>query len=303
MMTLSKNMEGALYMALAMAAFSLSDALSKTVITVMNAGQIMLLRGVLTTLLVFLIAKRMGALRSFKVIAQPMILLRVACEAGAAVTYISALGMMPIANASAIIQALPLAVTLGAALFLKEPVGWRRWSAIVVGFLGVLVIVRPGPEGFTPAALIVIASVFITAARDLATRCVNKEVPSLMVTVCTAIGVSLIGGLLIVPLGGWHAPSQSALLHLAMAAVMVLAGYQAAILAMRTGDIAFVAPMRYLSLIFAALLGMVFFGEIPDLWTGVGAAIVIASGLYTFYRESRRRNAQLAQRSEPRVPV
>lgn len=194
-MARSKNTEGALYMAAAMAAFSCSDALSKSVISVMNAGEIMLLRGLLTSVMVYLIARHPGALRSFKVIAQPMILLRVVCEALAAATYISALGMMPIANASAIIQALPLAVTLGAALFLKEPVGWRRWSAITVGFLGVLVIVRPGPEGFTPAALIVIASVFITAARDLATRCVDKQVPSLMVTVCTAIGVSLIGGI------------------------------------------------------------------------------------------------------------
>ncbi|MBZ5758261.1 MULTISPECIES: DMT family transporter [Rhizobium] len=303
-MARSKNTEGALYMAAAMAAFSCSDALSKSVISVMNAGEIMLLRGLLTSVIVYLIARHLGALRSFKVIAQPMILLRVVCEALAAATYISALGMMPIANASAIIQALPLAVTLGAALFLKEPVGWRRWSAITVGFLGVLVIVRPGPEGFTPAALIVIASVFITAARDLATRCVDKQVPSLMVTVCTAIGVSLIGGILVVPLGGWHSPGPVALMHLALASVMVLAGYQTAILAMRTGDIAVVAPMRYLSLIFAALLGMIFFGEMPDLWTAVGAAIVIASGLYTFYRESRRKHAsQLAQRSDPRVPV
>ena len=303
-MARSTNTEGAVYMALAMAAFSCSDALSKSVVSAMNAGEIMLLRGLLTSLIVYLMARQMGALRSFRVITQPMILLRVVCEAMAAVTYITALGMMPIANASAIIQALPLAVTLGAALFLKEPVGWRRWSAIVVGFLGVLVIVRPGPEGFTPAALIVIASMFITAARDLATRCVDKRVPSLMVTVCTAIGVTLIGGVLIVPLGGWQPASLTSLLHLALASVMVLAGYQTAILAMRTGDIAFVAPMRYLSLIFAALLGLIFFGETPDLWTVVGAAIVIASGLYTFYRESRRNNARkLAQRSDPRVPV
>jgi drug/metabolite transporter (DMT)-like permease len=303
-MARSKNTEGAIYMATAMASFACSDALSKSVISVMNAGEIMLLRGILTSVIVYLLARRSGALRSYRVIFQPMILLRVVCEALAAVTYITALGMMPIANASAIIQALPLAVTLGAAVFLKEPVGWRRWSAIMVGFAGVLIIVRPGPEGFTPAALIVIASMFITAARDLSTRCVDKSVPSLMVTVCTAIGVSVVGGVLIAPLGGWRPVSPNSMLHLALASVMVLAGYQTAILAMRTGDIAFVAPMRYLSLIFAALLGFVFFAETPDRWTIVGAAIVIASGLYTFYRESRRRSARkLAQRSDPRVPV
>jgi drug/metabolite transporter (DMT)-like permease len=251
--------------------------------------------------MIYLMAWRMGGLRHWKVVFQPMIMMRVICEALAALTYISALGMMPIANASAIVQALPLAVTLGAALFLKEPVGWRRWSAITVCFLGVLVIIRPGPEGFTPAALIVVASMFITAARDLSTRCVNKDVPSLMVTVCTAIGVTLIGGLMVVPLGGWHSPDMRSLTHLALGAVMVLIGYQTAILAMRTGDISIVAPLRYLSLIFAALLGMVFFGEVPDLWTGVGAAIIIVSGLYSFYRERQRRIAQL--RTELRVPA
>jgi drug/metabolite transporter (DMT)-like permease len=301
MMIDNRNTQGALYMAMAMAAFSCSDALSKSVIPVMNAAEIMLIRGLMTSIMIYLMAWRMGGLRHWKVVFQPMIMMRVICEALAALTYISALGMMPIANASAIIQALPLAVTLGAALFLKEPVGWRRWSAITVGFLGVLVIIRPGPEGFTPAALIVVASMFITAARDLSTRCVNKDVPSLMVTVCTAIGVTLIGGLMVVPLGGWHSPDMRSLLHLALGAVMVLIGYQTAILAMRTGDISIVAPLRYLSLIFAALLGMVFFGEVPDLWTGVGAAIIIVSGLYSFYRERQRRIAQL--RTELRVPA
>jgi drug/metabolite transporter (DMT)-like permease len=287
-MTLTKNTQGALYMAAAMAAFSSGDALSKSVISEINAGEIMLLRGIITSALVYLMARRMGALRSWRVILQPMIMLRVVCEALAAVTYITALGMMPIANASAILQAIPLAVTLGAAVFLKEPVGWRRWSAIVVGFIGVLVIIRPGPEGFTSAALLVVASMFITAARDLATRCVDKSVPSLMVTMCTAVSVSAIGGLFMIPFGGWQPVSMTVFLHIALAGVTVLVGYQTAIQAMRTGEISIVAPLRYLSLIFSALLGMIFFGEMPDVWTGIGSTIVIASGLYTFYRESRR---------------
>ncbi|TCR83944.1 DMT family transporter [Rhizobium sp. BK376] len=300
----SKNTQGAIYMASAMAAFSCSDALSKSVISVMNAGEIMFLRGLFTTVLVYLLARRMGALRSWRTVLQPMILLRVICEALAAVTYITALGMMPIANASAILQAIPLAVTFGAAIFLKEPVGWRRWSAIVVGFIGVLIIIRPGPEGFTPAALLVVASMFITAARDLATRCVSKDVPSLTVTVCTAVSITIFGLLLIIPCGGWRPITVTPLTHIMLAAVMVLIGYQTAILAMRTGEISVVAPLRYLSLIFSALLGLVFFGETPDIWTGVGSTVVIASGLYTFYRESKRQLAQkVAQESEPRVPA
>jgi drug/metabolite transporter (DMT)-like permease len=291
-------------MAAAMAAFSCSDALSKSVISVMNAGQIMFLRGIVTSILVYLLARRMGALRSWKVILQPMVMLRVIFEALAAATYITALGMMPIANASAILQSLPLAVTLFAALFLKEPVGWRRWSAIVIGFIGVLIIIRPGPQGFTAATLLVVASVFVTAGRDLATRYVDKDVPSLMVTVCTAIFITFFGAALIAPFGGWRPITPTSLTHIILAAVMVLIGYQTVIQAMRTGDISVVAPFRYLSLIFSALLGLIFFGEMPDFWTGVGSLIVIASGLYTFYRESKRPQATpLAQESEPRVPA
>jgi drug/metabolite transporter (DMT)-like permease len=303
-MQLTKNTQGALLMAASMAGFSCSDALSKTIVASMNAGQIIFIRGIFTAFIVYLLARRMGALRSWKVILQPMIALRIACEAIAAATYITALGMMPIANASAIQQAVPLAVTLGAMMFLKEPVGWRRWAAILVGFIGVLIIIRPGPDGFTLAALLVTACMFATAARDLATRCIDKNVPSLMVTVCTAISISIFGALCIVPLGGWQPVSMTSLLQILLASVLVLIGYQAVILAMRMGEISFVAPFRYLSLIWSALLGLIVFGEIPDSWAIIGAAIVIASGIYTFYRENKRRAAErVAQEAEPRVPA
>ncbi|NTF42239.1 hypothetical protein A6U86_06520 [Rhizobium sp. AC27/96] len=303
-MQLTKNTQGALLMAASMAGFSCSDALSKAIVASMNAGQIIFIRGLFTAFIVYLLARRMGALRSWKVILQPMIALRIACEAIAAATYITALGMMPIANASAIQQAVPLAVTLGAMIFLKEPVGWRRWAAILVGFIGVLIIIRPGPHGFTLAALLVTACMFATAARDLATRCIDKNVPSLMVTVCTAISISVFGALCIVPLGGWQPVSMTSLLQILLASVLVLIGYQAVILAMRTGEISFVAPFRYLSLIWSSLLGLIAFGEMPDGWAIIGAAIVIASGIYTFYRENKRRAAErVAQEAEPRIPA
>ena len=303
-MRLTKNTQGALLMAVSMAGFSCSDALSKSVIATMNAGEIIFIRGLFTTLFVYLLARRMGALRRWKVILQPMIALRIACEALAAITYITALGMMPIANASAIQQAVPLAVTLGAMIFLKEPVGWRRWSAIVVGFVAVLIIIRPGPDGFNTAALLVITCMFATAARDLATRCIDKEVPSLMVTLCTAVSISIFGALSIAPHGGWQPVEGTALLQILLASVLVLIGYQAVILAMRTGEISFIAPFRYLSLIWSAMLGLIAFGEVPDGWAVIGAVIVIASGIYTFYRESKRRAAEpVAQESKPRVPA
>jgi len=194
-------------------------------------------------------------------------------------------------------------VTFGAALFFNEPVGWRRWSAILVGLIGVLIIIRPGPEGFTPAALLCVASVLTTAGRDLATRSIDRDIPSLMVTFVSAVTVAFFGGLLIPSLGGWQPPSWASLSHLLMASVLVLIGYQSVIVAMRTGEVSFVAPFRYTSLIFSGLLGFIFFAELPDVWTLTGAAIVIASGLYTFYREAKRRVAPVAQESEPRSPV
>jgi drug/metabolite transporter (DMT)-like permease len=124
-----------------------------------------------------------------------------------------------------------------------------------------------------------------------------------MITLVTAVSVSIFGAMLIPLLGGWRPVSATSLSHIALAAVLVLVGYQSVILAMRTGEISFVAPLRYTSLIFSALLGFFFFAEIPDGWTLTGAAIVIASGLYTFYREAKRRGAPIAQESEPRTPV
>ncbi|MBB4195221.1 drug/metabolite transporter (DMT)-like permease [Rhizobium aethiopicum] len=299
----SRNTEGAIYMSMAMAGFSASDALSKSVVAYMNAGEIMFLRGLFTSLLVYLIARKMGALRSWRVVLQPIIILRIICEMFSAVTYITALGMMPIANASAILQSLPLVVTFGAALFFNEPVGWRRWSAITVGLVGVMIIIRPGPEGFTAAALLCVAAVLTTAGRDLATRSIDPEIPSLMITVITATSISFFGALLIPVLGGWQPVSATSLGHLLLASVLVLVGYQSVILAMRTGEISFVAPFRYTSLIFSSLLGFFFFAEVPDSWTLLGAAIVIASGLYTFYREAKRRVPPTAQESVPRSPV
>ncbi|TCS09065.1 DMT family transporter [Rhizobium sp. BK418] len=299
----SRNTEGAIFMSMAMAGFSSSDALSKSVIAYMNAGEIMFLRGLFTSILVYLIAWKFGALRPWRIMVKPVIALRIACEIIAAVTYITALGMMPIANASAILQSLPLVVTFGAALFFKEPVGWRRWMAILVGLVGVMIIIRPGPEGFTAAALLCVGSVASTAGRDLATRSISKDIPSLMITTVTAISVGIFGALMIPFLGGWEPVSATSLSHLLLASVLVLVGYQSVIVAMRTGEISFVAPFRYTSLIFSALLGFFFFAEVPDFWTLVGAAIVIASGLYTFYREAKRHVPPVAQESAPRSPV
>lgn len=246
-------------MCLAMAGFSCNDALVKSVTGVMNTGQIMFVRGLLTTLMVMMIAYQFGALRPIRTVFRPVIMLQIAMEALASITYISALGQIPLANASAIMQALPLAVTLGAALFLGEPVGWRRWVAITIGFVGVLIVLRPGPEGFTPAALTVVACVFVTATRDLCTRRIGTEVPSLFITVTTAFVTTLVGAALIVPFGGWQPMSATSFAHIAGASVLLMLGYQTIVLAMRDGDISIIAPFRYTGLLWSILIGIIFF--------------------------------------------
>jgi drug/metabolite transporter (DMT)-like permease len=288
-MALTDNTRGALIMALAMASFTANDALVKSVTPHMNTGQIMFVRGVMTTLMIYLVARHFGALRSLKSILRPLVLLRTLCEIVASLMFITALGKLDLANASAIMQSLPLAVTLGAAFFLSEPVGWRRWMAIAIGFVGVIIILRPGPEGFTIAALLALGSVFITASRDLLTRRMYADMPSLAITLFTALASTAFGALLIAPLGGWQPMDWNVLGHIALASVFVLVGYQSIIIAMRAGEISFIAPFRYTSLLWALVIGILVFSEEPDVWTLSGAAIVMGSGLYTFYRENLRR--------------
>lgn len=274
-------------MALAMFGFTANDAIIKGLTDSLNTGQIMFVRGMFATVLVGLLAWQQGALSRLSLALNPMVALRAGCEIGATLLFLSALAHMPIANISAVLQSLPLAVTMGAALFLGERVRWRRWSAILVGFAGVLIIVRPGLAGFDAYSLFALGAVVFAAARDLLTRQVPDAVPTLLITAVTALLVALTGGVLVAPLGGWTPVGGYELAMLAAAAVLLIVGYQFIILAMRTGEIAFVAPYRYTSLLWAILFGMLLFAEWPDTMMLAGSALVVGSGLYSFYRERK----------------
>lgn len=288
-MALTRNMKGALFMACAMAGFTINDALAKSVTQMASVGQIMFIRGALATLLIYIVARRAGAGMSLHVLKDPLILTRVMCEILGSITYLTALSLIPLANAASILQSLPLAVTLGAAVFLREPVGWRRWMAILVGFVGVMIIIRPGVEGFTLSALYVLGSVFFAATRDLVTTRINITTPTIIVTLLTAAGNSFAGLLLIPVQGGWQPVSLSMFAVLLLAAVMLFIGYQSVILAMRTGEISFIAPFRYSSMLWAIGLGIIVFQDWPEPIMLLGMAIVMLSGLYTFHRERHRK--------------
>jgi drug/metabolite transporter (DMT)-like permease len=298
-MAANDNLKGAALMAASMAGFTINDAMVKKVSPLMNVGEIMLLRGLMTTLLVFLIAWRLGALRPIKIVLNRMIAARMVAEALASITYLAALSMMPLSNTASILQAMPLAVTMGAALFLGEPVGWRRWAAIIVGFIGVLVIIRPGTGDYGIGSILVVLCVIFAAARDLVTRKISSDIPSLFVTVITSFTISMVGAVLIVPFGGWRPVTMEGFLPLAFGSVMLFVGYQSIIMAMRTGEVSFIAPFRYTSLLWSLVLGIFMLGEHPDVWMLTGAAIVIAAGLYTFYREAQNSRKLAAESTNP----
>lgn len=287
------NIRGSLLMAAAMAAFTMNDAITKSVAAEMNIGQIIVVRGVFAIVLIAALTAWRGALRPWQTLMTGPVGIRVIGEIGGTLTFLLAIAHMPLANTAAIFQALPLVITLGAALGFGEPVGWRRWLAISAGFVGVLVIVRPGTAGFNEFSLLALASVAFCTVRDLATRKIPAEIPSLVVTLLTTVTVTMAGAAVIYPLGGWAELSGRALGLLMLAAVLLLIGYQCVIMALRTGDISAVAPFRYTALLWAMLLGYVVFGDRPDRYMLVGAAIIVASGLYAFYRE-RVRNRLLA---------
>ncbi len=284
-LALSPNLAGALFMCISMAGFTVNDAIVKYISAEMNMAQVMLVRGAFGTLLIGVLAWRQATLHALPHIFHPMVLLRASGELGATIFFLVALAHLPIANVSAVLQALPLAVTMGAALVLSEPVGWRRWLAIVVGFIGVMVVVKPGLDGFSVYSVAALGSVVCAMIRDLATRSLPQKVPTLLVSMMTSLMVTVAGAVLVAPMGGWTPMTAGSTGALAAAACLLLVGYQFIIHAMRTGQISFIAPFRYTSLLWAILLGFLVFGDVPDLAMITGASIIVASGLYMLYRE------------------
>ncbi|HMM63598.1 MAG TPA: DMT family transporter [Mesorhizobium sp.] len=302
-MPVSHNSRGALFMIIAMVGFTANDAIAKYCSESMNMAQVLLVRGFFAAVLVCLLAWQRGALASLRLMLEPLVALRVVAEAGATVTFLIALAHLPLANVSAVLQSLSLAVTMGAALVLGERVGWRRWLAIAAGFAGVLVIVRPGFEGFSLYSLMALASVVCCAVRDLATKRIPTRVPTLLISTATALAMVTMGALLIRPMGGWTPMTATNIGLLALAAVLVVIGYQFLILSMRTGEVSFIAPFRYTSLIWAIFLGIVIFADIPDMPMIVGALLIVGSGLYAFHREriNAASSGKAAERAGPAI--
>jgi drug/metabolite transporter (DMT)-like permease len=286
MKALDPNTRGALFMVVCMLGFTLNDTLMKVVLAEVPLFQAIFLRGVAASLVLAVLAMRMGAFTKRFWNVPFALLIRVGAEVGGTICFFSALIHVPIADATAIAQAIPLAVTLGAAVFLREKVGWRRALAIGIGFAGVMIIIRPGSGAVSAYSYLVVATVFFIAVRDLATRRLAIAIPSIKIALLTAMATTGFAGLM--SLGqAWSSVSVSHLGLMAAAACLLCVGYVFSVMALRIGDISFSAPFRYVALVWAIIAGVVVFGDVPDVWMLAGSAIVIGTGIYTFYRERR----------------
>jgi len=290
----SENFYGAILMIVAMLAFVTNDALMKFVFQTISVEEGMFIRGSVAVPLLLLIAwARKSLFVQLTWQDWRIVIIRAFAELAATICFLNALAYMPLANVTAILQSLPLTVTMFAALFLGEAVGWRRWTAILIGFVGVLIIVRPGGEGFNAFTGLALLSVLFVTVRDAITRKLSRSVPSLFVALMAAIPVWLFGGIVTVN-QGWVDVGGRELAFSIIAAVAITGGYLFAVMAMRRGDVSFVTPFRYTGMFWAIIYGYVIFGYLPDSATMGGTALVIGMGVYSFHRERIRR------RREPR---
>lgn len=281
------NRQGMALMTLGMLGFAVEDVFIKLAAERVPPGQIILVLGAGGAVLFALLARSQGLRLWSRAALHPAVLGRNAFEMAGTFFYILALALAPLVVVSAIFQAMPLAVTLGAALVLGEAVGWRRWTAIAVGFAGVLVVIRPWGAGFEPASLLALGAVVGLAGRDLFTRRVPAGTPSFLLAGWGSLAVALVGAAQLLVTGGPVQPTGTEALWLLGALAFGSGGYWVLTEATRVGELSAVMPFRYARLLFALLLGLLVFGERPDAWTGLGAAMIIGSGLYAFARERR----------------
>ncbi len=289
---LSDNLRGAGLMVLAMLCFAIEDMFIKFLGGAIPVGQLLALLGAGGAVIMAVACLVQREPLVSKDLLHRAVVVRNIGELIGTIGFVSALTLIPLATASAILQTNPLVVTLGAAIFFNEAVGWRRWSAIIVGLFGVLLILRPGMDGFDWNALFAVQGMIGLSIRDLATR----KAPANL----SALQLSLVAFALLIPTGivmmwvqgtVYEPPTMREWGILVIAAIIGAFSYRFIVGAMRIGEISVVTPFRYTRMVFALIIGLVVFAEVPDALTLIGVAIVIASGLYTLWREQIRKTA------------
>ena len=271
-------------MTASMAGFAVEDMFLKTVARQMPVGQVILIVGLIGVTVFALMARARGERVFHPVFLTKPLLIRSVFEVAGRIFYSLAIALTPLATTSAILQATPLVVVAAAALLFGETVGWRRWAAILVGFGGVLIILRPGTEGFSALSLLAVGGMLGFAGRDLATRAAPKVLSNRQLGIAGFAMLAMAGAIILGVTGGAVVPDVRGLLLLAGTAVFAISAYHALTSAMRTGEVSFVTPFRYSRLIFAMILAVLVFHERPDMATLIGAGLIAASGVYTILR-------------------
>jgi drug/metabolite transporter (DMT)-like permease len=294
------NRRGIFAMLIAMCFFITNDMFLKLASAVHPPGQIMAVRGIFASILALAIVVALRQLGSLPKSASAFVLMRAGLEAIVAFLFITGLARLPIANITAITQSTPIIMTLLTVMLGIERVRWRRWTAIMVGFLGVLAIVRPSAEGFDVYALVALAAAVLVSGRDLATRFIGSEVPTPVVTFSTTVTVGLAGAL-----AGftetWPPPAARELAYIVSAAASVTLGSLAIVVAFRDTDVSVVSPFRYSIILLAIFVGYLVWGELPDAIGILGIALIVGSGVYMVHREQvRMREALRRETAEAR---
>ncbi len=280
---MTENQRGALFMTASMAGFAVEDVFVKAAAHTLPLGQVLLTIGLCGMLIFAAMAARQGeALLPPAFLSRPM-LIRCGFEITGRLFYGLAITLTALSTTSAILQATPLVVVAGAALVFGEKVSLQRWFAVLVGFAGVLVILRPGSD-FTVLSLLAVIGLLGFAGRDLATRAAPKGLSNRQLGMLGFAMLATAGAILLIVTGGARLPGFADLLLLGGGTVFGMAGYHALTYAMRTGDVAAVTPFRYTRLVFAMVLAAALFGERPDLGTWIGAGLVVGSGLFALTR-------------------
>ncbi|WP_287885747.1 MULTISPECIES: DMT family transporter [Paracoccus] len=292
----TENFRGAILMVVSMVLFAFEDMFIKLLAAELPYAQVLALIGLLGFLAFGAMLKLKGGRLFTRDLARPIVLFRGLMEAVGSIGIVVALALSELSSTSAIMQALPLAIVLGAALFLGEPVGWRRWSAIIVGFLGVLLVIRPGLAGFQPVSLMALMAVVGLAARDIATRRVPAHIRSDQLAASAFFAILIAAVLMGLVLGQeFVLPSLRQWLLFLACIIVGVGGYALLVSATRLGEASALAPYRYARLVFALILAFLVFGERPDAPTLTGAAIIVASGCYTMWREAALRRRRLRE--------
>ena len=277
-----------------MASYTVNDVLVKQILRTYPVGEVIFVRGVMCSLLIGAVALAFGNAKALRAPMSRMLASRSLCDGLSTAGFIAGLAHMQLANIAAVLQIAPLIITALSVVLYREVVGWRRWTAIGVGFLGALLVIKPIPSEFNIWAVVAAASAMAAAVREIQTRQVGRTVPVLVVAFWGAIAITLCGALFIMN-EDWRMFSGGDFLQLFVAAVFVGIAIYLLALGFRDVDLSAVAPFRYTYLLTSALGGFLVFREVPDVWTVVGAILIVGSGIYTLHREAVLRRSLTAQ--------